>query len=146
MIDVVYHLFNSFGINTQPGRLMLLKWIKVSEKRLNEILSTNTEFKNKGLETNTDGKEITLDNAESLLKDIGSGKIDKREFKTNYNNIVDDVKKMLDSPVLTRNQNKMVDILSLLEELNEGSPYEQLDATDILELEKEESSEQRGQG
>ena len=146
MIDVVYHLFNAFGINTQPGRLMLLKWIKVSEKRLNEILSTNTEFKNKGLETNTDGKEITLDNAESLLKDIGSGKIDKREFKTNYNNIVDDVKKMLDSPVLTRNQNKMVDILSLLEELNEGSPYEQLDATDILELEKEESSEQRGQG
>ena len=146
MIDVVYHLFNAFGINTQPGRLMLLKWIKVSERRLNEILSTNTEFKNKGLETNTDGKEITLDNAESLLKDIGSGKIDKREFKTNYNNIVDDVKKMLDSPVLTRNQNKMVDILSLLEELNEGSPYEQLDATDILELEKEESSEQRGQG
>ena len=146
MIDVVYHLFNAFGINTQPGRLMLLKWIKVSEKRLNEILSTNTEFKNKGLETNTDGKEITLDNAESLLKDIGSGKIDKREFKTNYNNIVDDVKKMLDSPVLTRNQNKMVDILSLLEELNEGSTYEQLDATDILELENEESSEQRGQG
>ena len=48
---------------------MLTKWINVSEKRFNEILSTVTEAKNNGFKTNADGREITLDNAESLLKD-----------------------------------------------------------------------------
>ena len=69
MIDVVYYLFNAFGISTRPGRLMLTKWINVSEKRFNEVLSTVTEAKNNGFKINADGREITLDNAESLLKD-----------------------------------------------------------------------------
>ena len=69
MIDVVYYLFNAFGISTQPGRLMLTKWINVSEKRFNEVLSTATEAKNNGFKINADRREITLDNAESLLKD-----------------------------------------------------------------------------
>ena len=40
MIDVVYDLFNAFGISTKPGRLMLLKLIliKISEKIFNEQL------------------------------------------------------------------------------------------------------------
>ena len=38
MIDVVYDLFNTFGISTKPGRLMLLKLIKISEKIFNEQL------------------------------------------------------------------------------------------------------------
>ena len=80
MIDVVYYLFNAFGISKKPLRLMLPKWIKVSEKRFNETLSTVTETKNNGFKTNVDGTEIALDNAESLLKGIGSGKINKREF------------------------------------------------------------------
>ena len=75
MIDVVYHLINVFGISTKTGRLMLPKWIKISEKRFNEILCTVTEAKNNGYKTNVDGREIPLDNAESLLKGIGSGKI-----------------------------------------------------------------------
>ena len=79
MIDVAYHLFNGFIISTQQGRLMLPKWIKVSKKKFNEILSTITEAKNNRLKTNVDGREITLDNVENVL--IGSGKIDKREFK-----------------------------------------------------------------
>ena len=33
MIDVVYYLFNSFGVSSQPGRLMLPKWVNVSEKK-----------------------------------------------------------------------------------------------------------------
>ena len=49
MIDVVECLFNSLGISSQPGRLMLPKWVKVSEKRFNEILSTVTKAKNEGL-------------------------------------------------------------------------------------------------
>ena len=45
MIDVVYHLFNAFGISTKAGRLVLPKWIKVREKRFNEALSTVTKAK-----------------------------------------------------------------------------------------------------
>ena len=81
MIDVACYLFNAFGISTESGRLMLPKWVNVSEERFNEILSTVTEAKNNGLKINVDGREITLDNEECLVKDIGSGKIDKPEFK-----------------------------------------------------------------
>ena len=59
---------------------MLPKWIKVSEKRFNKILSTATEAKNNGFKTNLDGREIRLDNAASLLKGTTSGKTDKSEF------------------------------------------------------------------
>ena len=65
MIDVFYYLFNSLGINSQPGRLMLTKWVKVSKERFNEILSTVTGTKNNRFKTNADGREITLDNVES---------------------------------------------------------------------------------
>ena len=60
---------------------------------------------------NVDGREIALDNAESLLKDVDSGKINKRESKKKCNNIVDDVEKLLNRSMLTRNQNKVVEIL-----------------------------------
>ena len=49
MIDVVYYLFNSLGISSQPGRLMLPKWVQVSKKRFNEILNTVTKAKNEAL-------------------------------------------------------------------------------------------------
>ena len=146
MINVAYYLFNAFGISTKPGRLMLPKWIKVSGKRFNEILSTVTEAKNNGFKTNVDGKEITLDNTERLLKGIGTGKINKREFEKKYNNIADDVEKISNRSMPTRSQNKMAEILLLLKELVEEPPYEQPDTTDMPELESEESVEQRGQG
>ena len=88
MIDVVYYLLNTFGISSQPGRLMLPKWVKVSKKRFNEMLSTITEAKNNRIGINADGREITPDRAESLLKVVGSGKIDGHEFKKKYNDIV----------------------------------------------------------
>ena len=103
MIDVVYYLFNAFGISSQPAKLMLPKWIKVSKKKFNEILSTITEPKNNGLRINADGRENTLDKAENLLKGVGSGKIDKHEFKEKYNDIVDDVEKIFNRSTLTRN-------------------------------------------
>ena len=114
MINVAYYLSSTFGISSQSGRLMLLKWVKVSKKRFNEILSTITKAKNNVSRINVDGSEITLNKAESLLKGVGSGKIDGHEFKEKYNNIVDDVKKILSRSTLTRNQEKMVKILSLL--------------------------------
>ena len=61
-----------------------------------------TEAKNDELKTNVDEKEITLDNAESLVRDILSGKINKSQFKKRYNNIVDDIEAILPKPMITR--------------------------------------------
>ena len=127
MIDVAYYFFNAFGMSAQPGRLMLPKWVNVREERFNKILNTINEAKNNELRINVNGREITLDNAESLLKDIGSGKIDKHEFKKNCNTISNDVKKVLNRSILTRNQIKMIKILSSLREIVEGSLYEKPD-------------------
>ena len=82
-------------ISTNSDKLKLPKWIKVSKKRFNEILSMITEAKNNGLKVNVDGEEITLDKAESLLKGISSKKINEHEFTKKYNDIVDDVEKIL---------------------------------------------------
>ena len=83
MIYVLYYLFNAFGLGKKlllsnkknQDQLKLPKWVNVSKERSNEILSTITKGKNDGLKTNVDGREIPLDNAESLLKGITSGKI-----------------------------------------------------------------------
>ena len=110
----------------QPDELKQLKWVNVSKERFNEILSTITEAKNDGLKTNVDGREIALDNAESLLKGIASGKINGNEFKREYSNIVDDVEAMQKKPMLTRRQKKMVNILSLLTEISKSKDKKQM--------------------
>ena len=63
---------------------------------------------------NVDGREITLDNAESLLKDLGKGTLDRNEFKREYNNIADDVKTTVNKAIITRKQEKTVEIMLLL--------------------------------
>ena len=95
MIDVAYYLFNSLGISSKPDRLMLPKWVKVSEERFNEILSTVTKAKKEGLKIHVGGKKITLDNAESLLKDLGNGILDGHEFQNRYNNIANDTEAII---------------------------------------------------
>ena len=85
---------------------MLLKWVRVSQERFNEILSTVTRGKNEGLKTSVDGREITLDNTERSLKDLGNGKIDGSEFRKEYNNIVNDVEAIVNKPIITRNREK----------------------------------------
>ena len=106
MIDVVYYLFSSLGISGKPGRLMLPKWVRISKKRFNEILSTVTKAKNDGLRTNVDRKEITLNNTESLLKDLGNGVVDRHQFENRYNYIVNDVEAIVDKAMITRNKKK----------------------------------------
>ena len=69
-------------------------------------MSTVTKAKSQWLRTNVDGREITLDNAESLLKDLGNGVVDGHEFKNRYNDIVDDIKAIVDEASITRNQKK----------------------------------------
>ena len=90
--------------STKSDKLKLPKWVKASEKRFNEILSIITEAKNNVLKANVDGQEITLDKAESLLKDIGSKKINRHEIKEKYSNIVEDVTKVLNKQLVTTNE------------------------------------------
>ena len=151
MIDAVHYLFSSLGISSKPGRLMLPKWVKVSEKRFNEILSTVTKAKNEGLRTNVDGREITLGKSEGLLKDLGNGILDVHEFKNRYNNIANDVEANVNQAPITRSQAKMTEILSLLKEiLKPKKSDEQQDTTNMPELESEEPAakgiNQPGQG
>ena len=84
--------------------------------------------------------KIMLDNAERLLKDLGSGELDKPEFTKKYNVIADDVRAIKCKSLLTRSQNKMVKILLPIEEIVYG-PREKLDTTDTSE-ESEESDKQ----
>ena len=135
MIVFVYFLLNSLGISSQPGRLILPEQVKVSEERFDKILSAVTKAKIDGLKTNADGREITLDNAESLLKDLGDGILDRREFKKKYSNIVDDVEAIVNKSPITRSQSKMVETLSLLKEIVDGFSYEK---SDIAEQESNE--------
>ena len=85
----------------QPDESKLSKLVNINKKRFNEILSTVTKTENERLKVNVDGKEITLDNVESLLKDF-SGKIDKREFKNRYNDIDNDVEAIVNKASITR--------------------------------------------
>ena len=66
---------------------------------------------------------------------MGGGKINKSQFKKEYNNVVNGVEKTLNRSMFKRNQIKMIRILSLLREIVEGPLYEQLDTTDMPELE-----------
>ena len=146
MIVFVYFLLNSLGVSSQPGRLILPEQVKVSEERFDKILSAVTKAKIDGLKTNADGREITLDNAESLLKDLGNGILDGREFKIRYNDIANDVESIVNNPIITRNQEKIVKILSPLKEiLKPKKSDEQTDTTDMPELEEESAAEKRNQ-
>ena len=127
----------------QSNELKLPKWVKVNKKRFNETLSTVTKAKNKGLRINVDGREITPDNTESLLKDLGNEILDDREFKNRYNDIVDDVETIVNKPIITRNQEKIVEIMSLKEIPKLSKSVEQPDTTDMPELENEESVTER---
>ena len=117
-------------ISTKSDKLKLPKWVKVSEKRFNEILSIITEAKNNGLKVNVDGEEITLDKAESLLKDMSSKKMNGHEFKEKYNDITLDVKKILNKQSVTTNEEKIINILSVLKD---EKTDEQPDTTNMPE-------------
>ena len=132
--------------STKSNKLKLPKWVKVSKKKLNEILSIITEAKNNGLKANVDGEKITLDKAWSLLKDISSKKIIRHEFQEKYNNTVNDVDKILNKQPFTTNEQNMIKFVSLLKEIikpNDKKTDEEPDTTNISELESEESAAER---
>ena len=139
VIERIYQFFEyKFLPSEQSHELKLPKWIKVNKRRFKEILSIVTKAKTEGLRVNIDGREITLDNTERLLKDTASGKINNSEIKEGYNNIADDVKAIVNKSIITRNEEKVVEILSLLSEIPKSSDKKsdkQPDTTDMPELE-----------
>ena len=81
LIHLVWVKSRYYLMKKNPDQLKLPKWVNARTERFNEILSTIIKAKKDGLETNKDGREITLDNAESFLKSIASGEINKSQFK-----------------------------------------------------------------
>ena len=127
VIDRIYKFFKyKFLPDEQPDELKLPKLVNINKERFNEILSIITWATNDGLKTNVDGREVTLHNAESLLKGIASGKINRNEFKRENNDIVDDVEPILQNSMLARSQENMVKLLSLLTEISK-SKYKKTD-------------------
>ena len=140
----IYHFFSiNFCLGEQSDELNLPKWININKKRFNEILSTVTKAKNEGLRTNVDGREIKLNNTESLVKDLGNGLVDNHEFTNRYNDIVYDVEAIVNKASITRSQ-KTVKIWSLLKEISKFTKSdEQPDTIHMPELESEESAAER---
>ena len=66
-------------------------WIKVTKSRFNEIRDVITKANKSKLMTRLEKRNITLKNAEKLLEDVISGKINKKKAENMSNNIGEDV-------------------------------------------------------
>ena len=140
--------YKQFKLNdkiSQESKLIELpKWLSSkngfneARKLINDIRADTNKVKS------SSGNEKVFNDLNGLINDIPNKKttrkIDKRKFKKKYNDIVEDVEKILNRSKHTRSQDKMVEILSQLKEL---APYKQLDTTNMPELESEESAAQR---
>ena len=60
-----------------------------------------------------------------------------------YNDIVNDVEAIVNRPIITRNQEKILEIMLLLKEILNSKSNEQLDTRDMPELASEESAAER---
>ena len=138
----------------------LSPWIKVSKSRFNEIKDVITRANESKLVTRLEGRNITLKNAEKLLEDIISGKINKKKARGMYNDIAEDVNK-LNKLKPTESIKKMLPIFWQLEEIFMGPKAddevddkvddeaddevddEEVDTTDMPELEDEKSAAQK---
>ena len=60
-----------------------------------------------------------------------------------YNDIVNDVEAIVNRPIITRNQEKILEIMLLLKEILKSKSNEQLDTRDMPELASEESAAER---
>ena len=141
----------------------------MTKSRFCEIRSLITKAEEKKLKTAIDNKEIRTDNAEKIVEDITSGRINESEAKELYNIIVDEANAIVTAPRLTRTTEEMVGIFRQLKEIfakpkaddkaddkadEDEEDYEianeQPDTTYMPELESEESAELRrkkkGQG
>ena len=104
--EFINFLSINFFSGEQSNELKWPKWVKVNKKRFNEILSTVTKAKNEGIRVNADGREITPDNTISLLKDLGNGLANWHKFENRYNDIVDDIKAIVNKATIPRNKKK----------------------------------------
>ena len=66
----------------------------MTKSRFNEIRDVITRANESKLMTRLEKRNITLKNAERLLEDVISGKINKKKAKNMYNNIAEDVNKL----------------------------------------------------
>ena len=92
----------------------------MTKTRFTEIRDVITRSNESKLMTRLEKRNITLKNAEKLLKDVISGKINKKKAENIYNNIADDVNILNKlKPIESRKQ--MLAIFKHLEEIFMGS-------------------------
>ena len=135
----------------------------MTKSRFNEIEDVITTANESKLTTRLGKKNVTLKDAENLLEDVISGKINKKKAKSMYNNIAKDANKLKKlNP--TESRKKVLLIFKQLQEIflgpkaDEEVDYEayeevddeigdktdeQPDTTDMPGLESEESAAQR---
>ena len=66
-----------------------------------------------------------------------------QQVDNRYNDIVDDIKAIVDKATITRNKKKIGKIMSLLREIIKTKSDEEPDTTDMPELESKESAAER---
>ena len=133
MIDVVYHIFNSFGLGKkpllsekeEPDQLRLPDYVKVSNWRFYEI--KNNINNNKDLMTkrkDASGKTISID-----IKDVSdlmdrTLKNQNEEAKVMFNDKILTPTNIIASTNSANNKNKLLRIFFGLKEVLDGKPYD----------------------
>ena len=108
----------------------------------NKTLSAATEAKRNELKTSVEGKEFTLDDAESLLEGIINGRINGSEAKKRCNNIDDDKDPIVKAKV-SKNQTKVVNSLALLKYFFEPKEDDKINDEADEKADEEPDNEQK---
>ena len=91
----------------------------MTKRRFNEIKDVITKSNERKLMTKLENKNITLKNAEKVLKNVISGNINKEKARNMYSNIAEDENK-LSKLELTESRKKMLPIFKQLQEILMG--------------------------
>ena len=148
----------------QPDELKLQKWIKVSKQRLDMIKKKVQNAKTNKLQVRPKGsKVININESSKLLHEMENSQITYEEALKRIKNIHSDINKIISMESLNSNQINLLNILFRVNETfngeikiaevnKEGSfeifeekqkSGEEPDATDMPELESEESAAER---
>ena len=92
----------------------------MTKSRFHDIKDVITRANESKLTTRLEKKNITLKDAEKLLEDVISGKINKKKTKNMYSNIAEDANK-LNKLKPTESRKKMLPIFKQLQEIFMGS-------------------------
>ena len=170
VIDRIYQLLEyKFLLREQPDESNLPKWIKVSKRRFDVIKKKVQNAKSNNLQARSqEGKVININESKKLLHEIENSQITYEEALKIIENIRSDINRLVSAQSVNSNQVNALNIILMINEIFTGEsesvginekgdfeifkekwdkekqePDEQLDTTDMPELEIEESVAER---